>query len=414
MNILVYGINYYPELIGTAKYTSEMCEWLAEQGNDVNVITAMPYYPDWRVKESYKNRGWFTEIVRKVKVHRCPLYVPSHVTGKSRIIHELSFALSSTLYWISRLFKRYDIVLCIAPPLLTGLGGVLYKVFHNNSLFIYHIQDLQLDAARQLGLIKNKGILSTIGKLEKLILIKADYISSISEGMIRNISLKGIPSEKIISFKNWIDTKKISPEPPDPTIKKRFGVDSFKKVILYSGNIGEKQGLDNIIEVAELLKNSDIVFLIIGDGAFKRKLEESVSLKGLENVKMFPLQPAEILNKILNMADMHLVLQKKAAADLVMPSKLTAILSVGGIAIVAAEKGTTLYDIVESNKIGIVIEPEDLLSLKNSIVENVNRDLVQMKKNARLYAQKNLEKEIIMKQFQSFLQENLKTRIEAK
>lgn len=414
MKILVFGINYFPESIGIAKYSTEMCEWLADQGHHIEVITAMPYYPYWRVMDSYKWKWWYTEIIKSVKVCRCPLYVPGNVTGRSRIIHELSFALSSFVYWINSLFRKYDVIICIAPPLPTGLNGLLYKIFHKRSLMIYHIQDLQLDAAKQMGLIKNKRILSSIGKLEKLILRRTDYITSISEGMIRNIGLKGVRPEKIISFRNWIDTNKIRPEPADPSIKKKFGVDSFKKVILYSGNIGEKQGLDNIIGVAELLKNSSIVFLIIGDGAYKEKLEESVFLKGLENVKMFPLQPVDIFNKVLNMADLHLVLQKKAAADLVMPSKLTAILSVGGAAIVAAEKGTTLYDIVTENKIGIIVEPEDLQSLKDSIVKNIDSDLIQVKKNARRYAETNLEKEIIMEQFQSFLQMNLKKRTEVR
>src|SRR5882762_6991653 len=130
MRILVYGINYHPELIGIGKYTTEMCEWLAEQENEIEVITAMPSYPNWNVHNSYRGKWWFTETINKVKIHRCPLYVPAKVTGTSRVLHEISFGLNSLVFWLPRLFRRYDVVICIAPPLQLGLAGVVYKIFH--------------------------------------------------------------------------------------------------------------------------------------------------------------------------------------------------------------------------------------------------------------------------------------------
>lgn len=402
MRILVFGINYYPELIGIGKYTTEMCEWLAGRGDEVEVITGMPSYPKWKVFDGYNSRWWFTEIINNVKVHRSPLYVPKHVTGATRILHEISFGLSTLMFWFPRLFRRYDVVICIAPPLQLGLAGVIYKMFHK-TLFIYHIQDLQLDAAKQLGLIRSNLILGVVEGIEKFILKHSHYVSTISDGMMQKINKKGIPIEKLVSFKNWIDTSIMSPAIPDPEIQKRFGIDLSKKVILYSGNIGEKQGIEIVIEVAEALKESGVFFLIIGDGAYKKKLQELAQSKKLGNVRFFPLQPIEKLCGILNMADLHLVLQKKAAADLVMPSKLTAILSVGGAAIVSAEAGTTLYDIIDQNNMGILIEPESTSALKKAIADNLSIDLSEIRHNARHYAQSFLEKESIMKQFSTFL-----------
>lgn len=402
MKILVYGINYLPELIGIGKYTTEMCEWLADQSDEVEVITGMPSYPNWEVFDSYKRRWWFTETIKNVKVHRSPLYVPKQVSGATRILHEISFGISTLIFWTPRLFRRYDVIICIAPPLQLGLAGVIYRMLHK-TLFIYHIQDLQLDAAKQLGLIKSKFLLSIVEGLEKIILKRSHFVSTISDGMMRKVNSKGIPADKIVSFRNWIDTSLMAPATPDPGIRSLFGIDSSKKVILYSGNIGEKQGIEIIIEVAEALKESEAFFLIIGDGAFKKKLQDLAQSKRLENIKFFPLQPIELLPGILNIADLHLVLQKKAAADLVMPSKLTAILSVGGAAIVSAEKGTTLFDIVDQNKMGILIEPESALALRIAISENLNKDLNEIRRNARYYAQSYLEKEAIMKQFHSFL-----------
>jgi colanic acid biosynthesis glycosyl transferase WcaI len=406
MKILVYGINYFPELIGIGKYTTEMCEWLAENGDEVEVITGMPSYPNWKIEEKYIGKVWFTEIINKVKVHRCPLYVPENVTGATRIFHEISFGLSSLIFWVPRLFKRYDIILCVAPPLQLGLAGMVYKLFHK-TLFIYHIQDLQLDAAKQLGLIKNKILLRIVEKFEKLILNQAHYISTISEGMIKKVVLKGIPLKKTINFKNWIDTTSMSPRDPNPSIKNSFGIQASEKVILYSGNIGEKQGIEIIVEAAASLQHTGAVFLIIGDGAFKNKLKDLVTAKGINNVKFFPLQPAERLCDVLNMADFHLVLQKKAAADLVMPSKLTAILSVGGVAIVSAESGTTLFDIIKENNMGILVEPENSSALIETIEICLGRYENKIKDNARQYALKNLDKQAIMGQFHTFVKNNI-------
>jgi colanic acid biosynthesis glycosyl transferase WcaI len=402
MKILVYGINYYPERIGIGKYSTEMCEWLAKKGHNVKVITAMPYYPNWKIMEGYEKKLWFTEVVNDVTIYRCPLYVPSRVTGLTRIFHEISFALSSLVYWFRFLFTKFDIIISVAPPLLIGIPVLIHKVIHR-AISIYHIQDLQLDAAKELGLIKSAFILNLISRLEKFTLNNSDFVSTISEGMSNKLRSKNVPQRKLFILKNWTDTKLIYPDASGESVRELFGIDLSKRIILYSGNIGEKQGLDMIIYVAEYLASHDIVFLVIGDGSYKLKFEQIVKSKALRNIKTFPVQPADLFNKILNLADIHLILQKKAAADLVMPSKFSTILAAGGVAIVTADAKTTLYDIIKANDIAIVIEPENPTLLGETIISALKNDLVNCKRNARLYAIKNLDKEMIMNSFHDFM-----------
>ena len=146
MNILIYDINYSPELTGVGKYTGEMGAWLVKQGHSVHVITAMPYYPEWEVHASYKGKLWFTERIEGATVHRCPFYVPKKVTPLKRVLHEFSFIVSSLVYWIPALFrKRYDVIICVAPPFHIGLLPVLYSKLRKTSLWI-HLQDLVLPA----------------------------------------------------------------------------------------------------------------------------------------------------------------------------------------------------------------------------------------------------------------------------
>jgi colanic acid biosynthesis glycosyl transferase WcaI len=176
-------------------------------------------------------------------------------------------------------------------------------------------------------------------------------------------------------------------------------------VILYSGNLGEKQGLEIIIEVAKHFTNRpEVVFIISGSGGGKEKLENAVKQAGLGNVKFFPLQPYEKLSALLATADVHLVLQKKSATDLVMPSKLVSILAAGGCPIVTALPGSTLYDVVDQYQAGILIEPENAVALQEGIEKALAGNLDVYKANARRYAEQFLSKENIMKKWEAALE----------
>ena len=189
MKILVYGINYYPELTGIGKYTAEMCDWFAKNGHNVEVITGMPFYPAWKMDDKYKGKLFRTEIINKVKVRRSILYVPANVTTKNRIFHELSFLFTSFFHWLKSFFTRYDCVITICPPLSIGVLPLIYQMLHPKTPFIYHIQDLQVDAAKKLNLIKQNNLLNFLSKVEKFILKKATLVTSISDGM-KKISWK--------------------------------------------------------------------------------------------------------------------------------------------------------------------------------------------------------------------------------
>ncbi len=401
--IIVYGINYAPELTGIGKYTGEMCSWLAARNFDVRVITAMPYYPEWKKNKKYKWRWWHTEKTENVSIHRCPLYVPRKVTSFRRLVHEFSFMTSIFPFFLKTLFqKKADALICISPPFHIGIYGYLYSRLKRVKM-ITHIQDLQVDAAKELGLIKNKFLLGLLFRLEKFLLRKSNALSTISTGMAAKILLKR-PGKNVVLFPNWVDENYIRPIPKEESLRKEFGIDLNDTVIMYSGNIGEKQGLEHILDVAnELKQRTNIFFLIVGSGGASSRLKELTHEMGLSNVKFFPLQPYEKLAALLATADIHLVLEKKSAADLVMPSKLTGILSAGGCAIVTASSGSNLYQLIDEYNMGILVEPENPKALKNAIEYAIHLDLSAYKTRARQYALQFLSKEIIMRKWEKFL-----------
>lgn len=404
MRILIYGINYAPELTGIGKYTGEMAPWLAAQGHDVSVVTAPPYYPEWKVRKDYSGKLWQKELLDGVIVYRCPLYVPKNVTSVKRIIHEFSFLASIFPIWILTLFqKKYDIVFCISPPFHLGILPLLYAKIRG-ARFISHIQDLQVDAAKDLGMIKNKRFLDIMFKTEKYIFDSGDFVSTISTGMQRKIRIKGIEEDKQFIFPNWVDETMIIPLDKEQSLKSEFGFESHDKIVLYSGNLGEKQGLEMILEVAKrFIQKKDVHFVISGSGGGKEKLVQLSEEFGLTNIKFYPLQPYEKLSALLAMADVHLVLQKKSASDLVMPSKLTGILASGGCALVTASPGTSLYHIVHRYDMGILVEPESTAALQKGIELALSQNMEVVRNNARKYAEKHLSKTGILSDFEEKL-----------
>lgn len=405
MRILLYSISYSPEIAGSGRYNGELTEWLAKRGHKVDVITAHPYYPEWQVRPEYRKKFWLAEKKNNLTVYRSPLYVPKLVTGKTRIIHELSFVLSSVVHWMKLLFNKYDVIVGVCPPFHIGIFPYLASRLKGIP-YLFHVQDLQVDAARELGLIKNERILGLLDSMEKFLLVKADKVSSISEGMKRNIIRKGVRAENYFMLPNWVDVKLIQPTSIDESLKSEIGFQSSDRIALYSGNIGEKQGLEILPEVAWLLQDQpDIKIVIFGEGAARNRLEQLIKTYELNNIFLYPpVENFEDLPRILAMADVHLVIQRRAASDLVMPSKLVTILSAGGASIVSADAGTSLSDVIIENKLGWTIEPENAEALADAIRVALHSPLLpDIRKKARLYAETYLDKQAILLNYESML-----------
>lgn len=405
------GYNYTPEPTGIGKYSGEMIEWLAQHGYDCTVITTYPYYPYWKVQEPYrKNRYWYKKETQyfdgggRIRVYRCPMYVPANPSGLKRILLDLSFILSAFTKLIQLLpGRKFDFILSIVPSFLIGLPCIIFKKIQKAKLF-YHIHDMQIEAARDLKMIKSDKLINTLFRVEKFIFNQCDEITCVGEGMVRKTQEK--VSRKINLFPNWTDLKDFYPIQDQGAIKSQFGFNPSDKIILYSGAIGEKQGLEIILYAA---KNLELIktwkFLICGSGPYRAKLQQMTEDLKLKNVFFCPLQPKEKFNLFLNIADVHLVIQKASACDLVMPSKLTTILAIGGLAVVTANKGSGLYTLVNKHEIGILTEAESSQALLEGIVNAIGHNNNYIKTNARLYAEKYLAIDAIMGSFEHRLEE---------
>lgn len=398
--VLLIGGNYAPEQTGIGKYNGEMAQWLVDNGYDCTVITSYPYYPQWQVQEPYRGGSrWYrkeTAAGGRLTVFRCPQYVPAEPTGKKRILLDASFWLSAFFKLVQLLpGKKYDIVISVVPAFHLGLLAVLYKRLRG-ARFLYHIQDLQIEAARDLRMIRSPRMINMLLGLEKYILRKADVVSSISDGMIKRIAEKA--GKTVQLFPNWVDTTLFYPLPDKAALKQAYGFAPDDTVFLYSGAIGEKQGLEAILHAAT--DSTQVQFVICGSGPYKTQLQAKAEQMQLRNVHFLPLQPFQEFNRFLNMADVHLVIQKAGASDLVMPSKLTTILAVGGLALITANPGSGLYELVHRHRMGILVDAENQVALNEGIRRAVEENVDTLVRNARHYASSHLAIGGVMARFE--------------
>ncbi|EDE5859103.1 colanic acid biosynthesis fucosyltransferase WcaI [Salmonella enterica subsp. enterica serovar Enteritidis] len=401
MKILVYGINYSPELTGIGKYTGEMVAWMAQEGHEVRVITAPPYYPQWKVGERYS--AWrYRREEGEATVWRCPLYVPKQPSTLKRLLHLGSFALSSFFPLMAQRRWKPDRIIGVVPTLFCTPGMRLLATL-SGARTVLHIQDYEVDAMLGLGMA-GKGKRGSVARLatafERSALRNVDNVSTISRSMMNKAREKGVAAEKILFFPNWSEVARFQDvNDADVTaLRQQLGLPEGKKIVLYSGNIGEKQGLEKVIDAAERLRDRPLIFAIVGQGGGKARLENMARERGLANIKFLPLQPYDALPALLKMGDCHLVVQKRGAADAVLPSKLTNILAVGGNAVITAEPHIELGQLCARYPgIAVCVEPEST----DALVNGISQALAMPKNNttAREYAERTLNKENVLRQF---------------
>jgi colanic acid biosynthesis glycosyl transferase WcaI len=208
------------------------------------------------------------------------------------------------------------------------------------------------------------------GRVERFLLDRFDRVSSISSKMLERLRAKGVPEERVSFLPNWVDAEIIYPLDGPSPLRAELGIDAKAIVALYSGNMGAKHGLEMLSRAARVLQHrDDIVFVFAGDGSARAEFEAEVV--GFANVRFLPLQPAERLNDLLNLADVHLLPQRRETADLVMPSKLTGMLASGRPVIAGADTGTQIATVVHS--CGIVVPPENGDAMATAVAHLADR-----------------------------------------
>jgi len=303
-------------------------------------------------------------------------YVPKKVTAVKRMLFELSFIMSATLRAIFS--KKPDIYVVVSPPLFAGIPiSIVGKLRRVPVLF--HIQDLQPDAAVWLGMLKPGLLTKILYALERLTYKMVDHISGITPAMVETIESKGISPDKISLLPNWINIRHDAPLPQRKqesglAVRRKLGFADDTFLGVYSGNLGVKQGLEAIINAAEELKKAnipakDVSLLICGDGTEKQRLVDIAKEKQLDNLFFQPLLAYDDYQGLLNSCDINLVTQVVGSGKAFFPSKVLSILAAACPVLAVSDPDSPLQQAITEGKAGFTASPEDTAGIAQLLID---------------------------------------------
>jgi len=387
-NITFISLNYFPEDTAIGLYSSQWVDHLQSQGFNVSVITAFPYYPQWEIRNEYKNKPRFIkENKESVKIYRYKQYVPKTPTFFKRIIHLVDFTIGSFFNLFK--IKECDLIISIVPFTGSILLGYILKKRFKAKLWV-HVQDFEFDAALQTGVSNKTNIFfSLLFKVEKYFFSKSDIASTISRSMLSKLETK-TKSEKYF-LPNWIDENKINPD----TSAQHDYLKSPKKKILYSGNIGDKQDWNSFLQFCKDLDDSIYKVIIVGDGAKRAWLEESI--KPLNIATYYPPVEYEVLSSLLCSADLHVLFQKIDVIDTVMPSKVLGMMASGKPSLVIGNEKSEVKAIFDISGGGLYYNnySDEIITDLDDLYKDKLRPQ-KMGNNARKFVVDNFSKSAIL------------------
>lgn len=383
MRVAILGINYAPEPTGIAPYTTGLALGLAERGHDVRVLTGFPHYPQWKRAE---NTSGFrsAEHVDGVPVVRLSHTVPKRLSWSGRAAMEVTFGLQL----LSTRWGRPDVVVCVTPPLLAvAMATVRARLTWPRPAIGMVVQDLYSRGVTETGAASGLSA-GAVRAIESAAFRFADGVVVIHAGFAADVRHLGVGAHRIREIRNWTHICA-----PDPVASSAFraahgwGIDEV--VVLHAGNMGYKQGLENVVAAAGLASrtHSPVRFVLLGDGNQRVHLQAIGA--GVRALEFLPPVSDEEFPAALGAADILLVNERPGVAQMAVPSKLTSYFKAGRPILAASDKaGFTAQEITASGA-GIRVRPDqpDLL-LNEAVRLGADRSLAtQLGQAGRRYSQ---------------------------
>ncbi len=378
MRILFFCHYYPPEVNAPAARTSEHCARWAAAGHDVTVVTCVPNCPDGVVFDGYRNRlRQQVEMVDGVRVVRVWTYVAPNVGTVRRIANYVAYMLSAIC--ASLWLPRPDVVVATSPQFFCGWAGVWASRLQRCP-FVLEIRDIWPESIQAVGAMRGGPVVRFLEWLERRLYRAADHIVTVGNGYRDRIAEKSPESEtsRITVIMNGVDPQKFSPEMADGVgeFRRRWGLEG-RFVCSYIGTIGMAHGLDVVLDAAAQLREEGrrvVLFLMVGDGARRKELQEAANERGLsESVVFTGRQPRELMPTVLAASDACLVhLRATELFSTVIPSKIFETMAMERPIIMGVEGEAR--EIVQQAGAGIAMEPESAESLVAAIEQLAGDD----------------------------------------
>lgn len=385
MRVLFVCQYYWPE--EQNYFVHELATNILKRGHEVSVLTAFPHYGSAGVYREYRGSLSMKQTHDGVEIFRTFVYASGSKRIFTRIINFGSFCLSSFPRGLQ--LPRYDVLYVWLPPLPLGITGcVLAKL--KRSKLVLHVQDIYPRAAIEHDIIRNRVLIRFLEEVEKLIYKCADFLIVISEGFQKDLVTKGIHPSKIGIVENWAAPEFFQEGCKENEFRTKVNP-SGKFLVIYSGGINRNANLVPLVEAADLLRKEPFVFVVIGEGEFKAKLEQMVSERRLRNVQFLPLQPLSRYPKVLGAADINVVSLDRRSTFSSVPSKVYKQMAAGRPILAITPEENELHRLINSAKCGFCVTPEDPVGIAGVLrwCQSNPGDLVWRGLNGKRYLNEN-------------------------
>jgi glycosyltransferase involved in cell wall biosynthesis len=356
--ILFVNRSYWPDVEATGQLLTELCEDLADDF-DVHVLCGQPRH----VADRSKSDPAHDKMRNGVTIHRVHHTQFDKASFFGRLANMLTF--QAACCWRALRVPRPDVVVTETdPPFLCLLGWAVKRC--RGARLVCYLQDIYPDVAVALGKLRPSFLTRRLRQLFFAAYRRAEAVVVLSRDMQELMLAGGLPAGDVQIIPNWVDLDEVFPVKDANAFRHEHGLDD-KFVIMYSGNMGLSQRLEQAIDAAELLQQHEgILIAMVGDGADRKNLERRAAEKNLRNVRFFDYQPKSRLAESLSAADVHLVILRPEIRQLLMPSKIYGVLASGTASLVVSER-SELTEMVQQNRLGTIVPSETPAALADAI-----------------------------------------------
>lgn len=402
MKIKIVGINYFPEVTGIAPYTTGLAEGLAAQGHEVSVITGLPHYPEWQVYDDYRSARSYREIINGVTIDRLRHYVPENPSARNRILMEASFAKAV----LRTRFDPSSVVIAVSPTLLSTTAVVAKARLRKVPVGVV-VQDIYGKGVVETGAMG--GTLGNVAtRFEARVLRAASGVAVIHDRFRTALGEVGVDEAASTVIRNWTHLDAADDPTPHESIeiRREYGWGDDEIIVVHAGNMGVKQGLENVVAAAKLAASEvpagTIRFVMVGDGNQRRSLEDAGA--GIPTLQFIKVLPDNAFRSVLQTADVLLVNERPGVKDMAVPSKLTTYFRTGKPVVAATDQSSAAAGEVRAAEAGAIVAPADPRALLDAVL-SIGRDKaagLQYGESGKRYSQEVLSREGAIRSYENW------------
>jgi glycosyltransferase involved in cell wall biosynthesis len=367
MRVLIFTQHFPPETVATGRRAFDLAESMARRGHQVAVITGVPNHPSSLGRPFCQSASRLEISPAGYRIVRVSVFRSQDARALHRLLSYGTFALSAA--WAGFRQKRPDTILAISP-LPAGLAAMLVR-WGRRAPLVFDLQDIWPDSAVAVGVMQPSPSLRLLRRLERFFYRRCALIVGITEGFKQYLLSLGVPPERLAVIHNGVDRQMFDAAEAGRSFGNSHEPDA-KFVVGYVGNLGLAQGLETLLDAADVLREGPVKFLLAGEGTDKPRLRKLARIRELRNVEFVDGVPRDRVAPILAACDAFLlVLRKHPLFEITIPSKIYEYMAAGKPILCSVEGEAAA--LVSSSRCGLVVKPSDGEALA-AAVEKLRED----------------------------------------